>query len=76
MLCRLLVELMAYVYLVKLFGMHKIGRNVSFEGRTLSLTKLTKELRQQPDRPIRGPAHWSYNGRLLGEMYEETYGDD
>ena len=25
------------------------GRNVSFEGRTLSLTKLTKELRQQPD---------------------------
>ena len=52
------------------------GRNVSFEGRTLSLTKLTKELRQQPDRPIRGPAHWSYNGRLLGEMYEETYGDD
>ena len=52
------------------------GRNVSFEGRTLSLTKLTKELRQQPDRPIRGPAHCSYNGRLLGEMYEETYGDD
>ena len=52
------------------------GRNVSFEGRTLSLTKLTKEPRQQPDRPIRGPAHWSYNGRLLGEMYEETYGDD
>ena len=44
--------------------------------RTLSLTKLTKELRQQPDRPIRGPAHWSYNGRLLGEMYEETYGED
>ena len=52
------------------------GRNVSFEGRTLSLTKLTKELRQQLDRPIRGPAHWSYDGRLLGEMYEETYGDD
>ena len=52
------------------------GRNVSFEGRTLSLTKLSKELRQQPHRPIRGPAHWSYNGRLLGEMYEETYGDD
>ena len=52
------------------------GRNVTFEERTLSLTKLTKELRQQPDRPIRGPAHLSYNGRLLGEMYEETYGDD
>ena len=52
------------------------GRNVSFEGRTLSLTKLTKELRQQPDRPIRGPAHWSYDGRLLNDLYEETYGDD
>ena len=52
------------------------GRNVSFEGRTLSLTKLSKELRQQPHRPIRGPAHWSYNGRLLGEMYEKSYGDE
>ena len=52
------------------------GRNVSFQGRTLSLTKLTKELRQEPDRPIRGPAHWSYNGRPLGEMYAETYGED
>ena len=30
---RLLVELMAYVYLVKLFGMHKIGRTDNFERR-------------------------------------------
>ena len=52
------------------------GRNVSFEGRTLSISKLTAELREAPDRPIRGPAHWTFNGRLLDELYEETYGDD
>ena len=52
------------------------GRNVSFEGRILSLNKLTKELRQQSDRPIRGPAPWPYGGRLLNDLYEETYGDD
>ena len=52
------------------------GRKVSFEGRSLSLSKLTAELRQDPDRAIRGPAHWSFNGRLLNDLYEETYGDD
>lgn len=52
------------------------GRKVSFGGRTLSISKLTAELRQAPDRPIRGPAHWSYNGRLLDDLYEETYGDN
>ena len=52
------------------------GRKVNFEGRTLSLSKLTAELRQDPDRAIRGPAHWSFNGRLLNDLYEETYCDD
>ena len=51
------------------------GRKVNFEGRTLSLSKLTAELRQDPDRAIRGPVHWSFNGRLLNDLYEETYGD-
>ena len=52
------------------------GRKVNFEGRTLLLSKLTAELRQDPDRAIRGPAHWSYDGRLLNDLYEETHGDD
>ena len=52
------------------------GRSVNFQGRTLSISKLTAELRQAPDRPIRGPAHWSFNGRLLDDLYEETYGED
>lgn len=52
------------------------GRKVSLEGRTLSISKLTAELRQEPDRAIRGPAHWSFNGRLLDDLYEETYGVD
>ena len=52
------------------------GRKVSFEGKTLSISKLTAELRLQPDCPIRGPAHWTYKGRPLNDLYEETYADD
>ena len=52
------------------------GRKVNFGGRILSISKLTAELRQAPNSPIRGPAHWSFNGRLLDDLYEETYSDD
>lgn len=52
------------------------GRRVGFQGRILSLSKLTAELRQEPNRAIRGPSHWSFNGRLLDNLYEEVYGDD
>ena len=52
------------------------GRKVSFEARALSISKLTAELRNDPNRAIRGPAYWSFNGRLLNDLYEETYGDD
>lgn len=51
------------------------GRSVEFQGQITSISRLTAELRNTPGRPIRGPAHWSFNGRLLDELYEETYSD-
>ena len=53
------------------------GRRVNYDGRILSITRLTAELRNQPDRQtISGSANWSFHGRLLNDIYEETYGDD
>ena len=53
------------------------GRRVNYDGRILSITRLTAELRNQPDRQtISGSANWSFQGRLLNDIYEETYGDD
>ena len=51
------------------------GRRVEFQGQITSISKLTAELRNTPGRPIRGPAHWSFNGRNLDELYEEVYSD-
>lgn len=51
------------------------GRSVEFQGQITSISKLTAELRNTPGRPIRGPAHWSYNGRLLDDLYEEIYSE-
>lgn len=49
------------------------GRHVQFKGESCSLSAITAELMGQPGRPIRGPSYWSYNGRNLAELYEETY---
>ena len=49
------------------------GRKVSFEGRTLSLSSLTRELRGGA--PSSGPSYWMYNGRPLNDIYEETYSE-
>ena len=50
------------------------GRRVSYEGETISISALTQKL-MNVDRPLRGPAYWSFDGRSLDELYEETYGD-
>lgn len=50
------------------------GRRVEHQGKIMSISKLTSELRGTPGRSIRGPGHWSYNGRLLDDLYEDTYG--
>lgn len=49
------------------------GRKVEFQGEVMSISKLTADLRNMPGRPINGPAYWSFNGRLLGDIYEEAY---
>ena len=49
------------------------GRKVSFEGRTPSLSSLTRELRGGA--PSSGPSYWMYNGRPLNDIYEETYSE-
>ena len=51
------------------------GRNVEYQGQITSISKLTAELRNTPGRAIRGPAHWSFNGRTLDAIYEDVYSD-
>ena len=51
------------------------GRNVEYQGQITSISKLTSELRNTPGTPIRGPAHWSFNGRTLDAIYEDIYSD-
>lgn len=47
------------------------SRHVEYDGQIFSLTGLTKQL-LQVDGPLRPTGYWSYNGRSLLEMYEET----
>ncbi len=48
------------------------GRRVSFEGEEISLTALTQKLLES-DRPLQPSPHWTYNGRRLSAIYDETY---
>ena len=50
------------------------GRRVLYQGETISITALTQKL-MNVDRPLRGPAYWTFDGRSLDELYEETYSD-
>ena len=50
------------------------GRHVSYKGETLAISTLTQKL-LNVDRPLRGPAYWSFNGRSLLDLYAETYSD-
>ena len=52
------------------------GRQVEFQGVGRSLSAITAELMGEPGRPIRGASYWSFNGRNLAELYEETYSAD
>lgn len=50
------------------------GRQVKYNGIEYSLTALTKEL-LGIDYGVRPMRYWKYNGRLLREIYNETYGE-
>ena len=49
------------------------GRKVEYQGEVMSISKLTADLRNMPGRAINGVLYWSFNGRLLSDIYEETY---
>ena len=51
------------------------GRQVEYEGSEWYLSRLTQHL-LGVDRSIRGPAHWSFNGSNLTDIYEDTYASD
>lgn len=49
------------------------GRRVEYDGGNYALSTLTAILKGIPGQPIRGSSHWTYQGRNLADMYEETY---
>jgi len=49
------------------------GRKVEFEGEEYSLTALTQKL-LGTDRPLQPSPYWSYEGKGLNQIYDETYG--
>ena len=49
------------------------GRQVEHEGTCWALSYLTNKLLDH-EGPIRGTAYWSYQGKPLTEIYDETYG--
>ena len=51
------------------------SRKVRFAEQELSLTKMTQQV-LKTEHSIQPSPHWTYKGRRLSEIYEETYGDD
>jgi hypothetical protein len=45
---------------------------VRYENQVMSLTALTKQLLES-ERPVRPAPHWTYEGRKLSSIYDETY---
>ena len=45
---------------------------VRYENQVMSLTALTKQLLES-DRAVRPAPHWTYKGRKLSSIYDETY---
>jgi len=52
------------------------GRHVIFNGEQRFLSAITAELMGMPGQPVHGGRYWSWGGRNLLELYEETYGSD
>ena len=47
-------------------------RRVSFNGEDISLTALTQKL-LGTDKPLRPAPYWTYDGKKLSDIYDETY---
>jgi len=50
------------------------GRQVEHEGISWALSYLTNKLLDH-EGPIRGTAYWTYQGKPLTEIYDETYAE-
>ncbi len=48
------------------------GRKVEYQGQEFSLTGLTQEL-LNTNRPLQPSPYWTYKGKRLIEIYDETY---
>jgi hypothetical protein len=48
------------------------GRRVQYNGQDYSLTALTQEL-LETDKPLQPSPRWTYKGRRLSDIYNETY---
>ena len=48
------------------------GRRVEFEDEECSLTALTQKL-LDIDRPLQPSPYWTFEGKKLSDIYEETY---
>lgn len=48
------------------------GRRIEYNGEDYSLTALTKNL-LSTDRPLQPSPYWSFKGRKLSDIYNETY---
>jgi hypothetical protein len=50
-------------------------RKVAFGDETMSLTAATRQVLQL-DYSVQPGRHWTYNGKLIHDIYEETYGQE
>lgn len=48
-------------------------RKVKFRGMEMYLSRATRIVLNL-DRPVQPTPHWTFNGRLLRDIYRETYG--
>ena len=48
------------------------GRRIEYKGEDLSLTALTKTL-LEIDRPLQPSPYWTFNGKRLSDIYDDTY---
>ena len=51
------------------------GRQVEYEGEAWAFSYLTNKLLNH-EGPLRGTAYWSYEGKALTAIYDETYAGD
>lgn len=49
------------------------GRSVKYEDEEVSISSLSARLKGYTTRHIAPGPHWLYNGRLLADIYDETY---